>query len=68
MEITDEEAADMYARACRAWYGPRAQGIVREKIRQLQQQGDLGGVRAWSAVARQLARVPASKLERERRA
>jgi hypothetical protein len=66
METTDEEAAYMYARACRAWYGPRAPGIVREKIRQLQQQGDLGGVRAWSAVARQLARVPASKLERER--
>jgi hypothetical protein len=31
MNISDEAAA-MYARACRAWYGPRAQGVVRKKI------------------------------------
>jgi len=35
MKITHEQAAEMYARACRAWYGPRAKGIVRKKIKQL---------------------------------
>jgi hypothetical protein len=33
MKITHEEAAEMNARTCRAWYGPRAKGIVRKKIK-----------------------------------
>ena len=36
MKITHDEAAEMYARACRAWYGPRAKGIVHKKIKQLE--------------------------------
>jgi hypothetical protein len=67
MDISKEEAAMMYARACRAWYGARAQGIVRKKIKQLERQGDFDGVHAWTAVARQLSRIPASHFERERR-
>jgi hypothetical protein len=65
VNITEEQAAHIYARACKAWYGPRAQRIVRKKIRQLEQQGDRGGVVARTAVAHQLSRVSASGLKRE---
>ena len=67
MKITHEEAAEMYARACRAWYGPRAKGIVLNKIKQLERQGDLSGVAAWTAVAYRLSRMPAAEFERDRR-
>jgi hypothetical protein len=68
MPITEEQAAHMYARACKAWYGPRAKGIVRKKIKQLERQGDRGGVVAWTAVANELSRVTAAEFARERRA
>ena len=67
MKITHEQAAEMYARACRAWYGPRAKGIVRKKIKQLERQGDHSGVVAWTAVAHQLSRMPAAEFEGDRR-
>jgi hypothetical protein len=31
-EVTEREAASMYARACRAWYGRRAPRVIKEKI------------------------------------
>jgi hypothetical protein len=68
MHITQGEAAHMYARACKAWYGPRAKGIVRKKIMQLEQKGDRDGVVAWTAVANELSRVPGAEFERDRRA
>ena len=67
MKITHDEAVEMYACACRAWYGPRAKGIVHKKIKQLERQGDRSGVAAWTAVARQLSRMPAGEFERARR-
>jgi hypothetical protein len=62
-----DEAAEMYARACPAWYGQRAKGVVRQKIKHLQRKGDHGGVVAWTAVAHQLSRIPAADFERDRR-
>jgi len=35
MEFTYKHAAIMYARACRAWYGPRAQRVVERTIEEL---------------------------------
>jgi hypothetical protein len=67
MNISDEEAAAIYARACRAWYGPGARGVVQRKIKQLEQQSDFDGVRAWTAVARHLSRMSASDFEQGRR-
>jgi hypothetical protein len=67
MKITHDEAAEMYARACRAWYGPRAKGIVHKKIKQLERQGDRSGVAAWTAVAHQLSRMSAAEFKRDRR-
>jgi hypothetical protein len=65
MKVTKEDAAIMYARACRAWYGGRASRIVRNKIAQLHRKGDHDGVEAWSEVAKQLARM--KDLDAERR-
>jgi hypothetical protein len=67
MEITKDQAAEMYARACKAWYGCRAKRIVHNKIRELRQKGDVDGVRAWTEVERHLGRIPAHEFERARR-
>ena len=67
MKITKEDAAAMYARACRAWYGRHAPRIVQSKIQQLQRRGDSDGVEAWSEVARQLSQMRAAEFDAERR-
>jgi hypothetical protein len=57
MRVTSEDAAIMYARACRAWYGRSAPRIVRDKIEELRRAGDHGGVIAWLQVANQLEQL-----------
>jgi hypothetical protein len=57
MHVTESEAASMYARACRAWYGRRAQKVVKDEIKRLDAANDKSGVRMWSLVAEQLPRV-----------
>jgi hypothetical protein len=57
MEFTYEHAAIMYARACRAWYGPRAHRVVKRTIEELARAGDHEGVEAWSQVADQLTKL-----------
>jgi len=51
MFVSDEEAAAMYARWCRNWYGVNAKSVVKSKIRALMAKGDRKGVRAWQQVA-----------------
>jgi hypothetical protein len=51
MHVSHEDAAVIYARACRAWYGRRALRIVTSKVHELQRRGDVGGVAAWARVA-----------------
>jgi hypothetical protein len=53
-EVTEREAASMYARACRAWYGRRAPRVIKETINQLRAKNDESGVRIWSLVAEAL--------------
>jgi hypothetical protein len=50
MFVTQEEAADMYARACRRWYRDEAKSVVSAKIRALKARGDYKGVKAWTQV------------------
>ena len=59
MVVTDRDAASMYARACRAWYGRRAPRVVKDTIRQLRAKNDAAGVRMWSLVAEELPAVKA---------
>ena len=54
MFITEQEAADMYARACRRWYGDEAKSVVSSKIGVLEAKGDHKGVKAWTRVHRSL--------------
>ena len=51
MFVSDEEAAAMYARWCRNWYGVNAKSVVKSKIRTLMAKRDRKGVRAWQQVA-----------------
>jgi hypothetical protein len=55
MHVSRDDAAAIYARACRAWYGKRAPRIVKKRIEELRRCGDLGGVEAWTQVADKLS-------------
>lgn len=57
MELNEEDAAAMYARACRSWYGQRALTVVKQQIKHLKHNGDPRGVEAWSRVADKLAHM-----------
>ena len=54
MFVTEEEAAEIYATACRRWYGVKAKSVVNCKIRSLKAKGDFKGVKAWKQVHRAL--------------
>jgi hypothetical protein len=51
MWITQDEAFEMYARFCRARYGPAAREMVRTRANNLATKGDLEGHRVWNDVA-----------------
>lgn len=63
MYVTQREAAQIYAKACRAWYGPRARRVVLKTIQQMRTRGDQSGVKAWEQVA---AELDAEKPTQER--
>jgi hypothetical protein len=54
MDVTEREAALMYARACRAWYGRGAPRVIKETIKQLRTKNDEAGVRMRTLVGEQL--------------
>jgi hypothetical protein len=56
MFVTEEEAAEIYAKACRSWYRDEAKAVVNSKIRALKAKGDNKGVKAWTQVHRSLDR------------
>jgi hypothetical protein len=60
MHVSNEDAAIMYARACRAWYGRRALAVVNDKMRELQRRGDADGAIAWGRVALVLSKTKSS--------
>jgi hypothetical protein len=61
MYATLDDATAIYARACRAWYGKRAPGVVKRRIKELQRAGDAEGVEVWSKVAQQLSQLQGHK-------
>jgi hypothetical protein len=65
MDVSPEDAAAIFARACRAWYGKRALRVVNSKVRELERRGDAGGVAAWSRVAVALSQT--KKFHQDRR-
>jgi hypothetical protein len=64
MQVSNDDAAAIYARACRAWYGRRALSVVTSKVHELQQRGDARGVAAWAKVAVVLSQIKKSHHER----
>jgi hypothetical protein len=54
MLVTPSEAAKIYAKACKAWYGPRARRVVLNKVQEMRTRGDQSGIRAWEQVAAEL--------------
>jgi len=50
MNVSLEEAIDIYARASWAWFGPRAVTRTQDRIEMLRKTGDLDGVRVWERV------------------
>jgi hypothetical protein len=54
MRVTEQQAASMYARACRAWYGRRAPRVVKDTIKRLRAANDESGVRMWTLIAEAL--------------
>jgi hypothetical protein len=64
MHVSHDDAAAIYARACRAWYGKRALRVVTSKVDELQRRGDAGGVAAWARVAIVLSQAKKSHRDR----
>ena len=54
MWITTDEAAEMYARFCKARYGADAARVAEEKSAELRGAGDSEGERVWSKVRRHI--------------
>jgi hypothetical protein len=50
VRVTEEQAASMYARACRAWYGRRAPKVVNDTLKRLRAANDESGVRMWTLI------------------
>lgn len=52
MNVSLDEAITIYAKACRAWYGPeKAVNVARQRVEQLRSRGDSDGVTVWEKVA-----------------
>jgi hypothetical protein len=66
MHVSSDDAAAMYARACRAWYGQRALRVVASKVQELEQRGDAGGAAVWAKVAVVLSQAGRSSRDRQR--
>jgi hypothetical protein len=62
MQITADEAAFVYARACRSWYGSGARRMIMSQMEQLRYVGDPRALRICKLIAEEL-----SKLDAERR-
>jgi len=67
MFVTEDEAAAMYARACRSWYGPKAKSVAKSKVRSLRAKGDDKGVIAWQKVVDALESEHRAGISRSRR-
>lgn len=51
MHIGIKDAVAIYARACRARFGPLARRVVADQARALMTRGDVNGAKVWQQVA-----------------
>ena len=59
MRIEIDDAIEIYAQACRKWYGGRARHVALKRAKELRLKGDYGGGEVWEKLA--------SEIERPRR-
>ncbi len=64
MWITSDQAVEMFARYCRARFGPTASKKVRAKAHALRKRGDLEGHTVWSKVADEIDKRSKSRSRR----
>jgi hypothetical protein len=57
MHIGLDAAIEIYARACRSWYGRRAKDVVLKRADELSRAGDRAGGEVWRRVAAELDRL-----------
>ena len=62
MQISTNEAIEIYARACRAWYGKQAEQVAASKAHALRKKGDEQGAKIWERLVTQITRVPVKKV------
>jgi hypothetical protein len=62
MQITADEAAFVYARACRSWYGGGARRMIMSQMEELRNAGDPRALKICKLIADEL-----TKLDAERR-
>jgi hypothetical protein len=66
MNVTCDDAAVIYARACR--YGRSALRVVTGKVDELRRRGDADGVAAWTKVAAVLLQAKSPNADRPEKA
>lgn len=57
MNVTQDEAIRIYARASRSWFGSSALQKTQDRIDQLRWAGDAEGVEVWERVKRAIAEL-----------
>jgi hypothetical protein len=57
MHIGLDAAVEIYAKACRSWYGSRAKDVVLERSQELLTAGDREGWEVWRRVASEIDRL-----------
>lgn len=62
MWITNDQAAEIYARFCKARYGTEAIDVIRTRIAELRKLGDAEGERIWNLVAQNVEPNRAPRL------
>lgn len=56
MQIELDDAIEIYARACRKWYGGRAKHMALKRAKELRQKGDHNGGEVWEKLAVEIER------------
>ncbi|MEJ0078099.1 MAG: hypothetical protein WDO17_22190 [Alphaproteobacteria bacterium] len=54
MWVTSGQAAEIYARFCRARYGSEALTVAKKRALELRRVGDIEGERIWNKVAEEI--------------
>jgi hypothetical protein len=67
MQITADDAAFVYARACRSWYGGRARRMLMSQMEELRQGDDPRALRICKLIAEELSKLDAQRREAELR-